>query len=64
MTVNAHGIVKCFDVFKNQFMCMCIIKDFKLVDPFSKVHGKILYRRYPMDMLSWNNCESYLWAVF
>ena len=35
MTVNAHGIVKCFDVFKNQFMCMCIIKDFKPVDPFS-----------------------------
>ena len=33
MTVNAHGIVKCFDVFKNQFMCMCIIKDFKPVDP-------------------------------
>ena len=35
MTVNAHGIVKCFDVFKNQFMCMCIIKDFKPVDSFS-----------------------------
>ena len=35
VTVNAHGIVKCFDVFKNQFMCMCIIKDFKPVDPFS-----------------------------
>ena len=35
MTVNAHGTVKCFDVFKNQFMCMCIIKDFKPVDPFS-----------------------------
>ena len=35
MTVNAHGIVKCFDVFKNQFMCMCIIKDFKPVAPFS-----------------------------
>ena len=35
MTVNAYGIIKCFDVFKNQFMCMCIIKDFKPVDPFS-----------------------------
>ena len=33
MTVNAHGIVKCFDVFKNQFMC--IIKDFKPIDPLS-----------------------------
>ena len=35
VTVNAHGIIKCFDVFKNQFMCMCIIKDFKPIDPFS-----------------------------
>ena len=35
MTVNTHCIVKCFDVLKNQFICMCIIKDFKPIDPFS-----------------------------
>ena len=35
VTVNAHCIVKCFDVFENQFICMCIIKDFKPIDPFS-----------------------------
>ena len=35
VTMNAHGVVKCFDVFKNQFICMCIIKDFKPIDPFS-----------------------------
>ena len=33
MTVNVYGIVKYFDVFKNQSICMCIIKYFKSVDP-------------------------------
>ena len=50
MTVNAHGIVKCFDVFKNQFMCMCIIKDFKPVDPFSL--QKCMERFYVSDFMS------------
>lgn len=35
MTENAHCIEKCFDVFKNQSICMCIIKDFKSIDLFS-----------------------------
>ena len=66
MTVNAHGIVKCFDVFKNQFMCMCIIKDFKPVDPFSL--QKCMERFYT-GVIPWicfllNNCESYLWLLF
>ena len=34
MAVNAYCIIKCFDIFKNQFICVCIIKDFEPIDPF------------------------------
>ena len=34
MAVNTYCIVKCFYVFKNQLICMCIIKDFKPINPF------------------------------
>ena len=32
--VYTYCIVKCFYVFKNQLICMCIITDFKPINPF------------------------------
>ena len=48
MTMNTDGVVERFNIFKNQFICMSVIKNLESIDPFSFKNSQI-YPRSPED---------------